>query len=283
MSTRFIESLETRRLCAAHKSFKFGSLTGYTLPGTSLSYDTNFSLKSNLIDPETGSGQVSINVSKAGGGSQPKYLIQTSTDDFNTDTTSTSTLTLQSSGQNLNVIKLHTNVGNAAININLSNTRLTPLTTTLGTSYSDSGSFSGTFGGNTLGAKVSASVAGSATGTTKLLDTENVSVPAGTFSSIKGTYTISMTGSMHISLNGKSYNVAFSLSYANTFWAVQNVGIVKLKAITNLGLHIANESGKVTLTNNASLDDFSNFAPIHSASPFSSALPTDLQKLLASN
>lgn len=252
------ERLENRWLLSGHKahapSFDFAQLTDYTASGASWDYQITDSIQTSTGASDSGTGQSNILISQ----SRSTYSVQTSnsfTDESGNQSQGQTTINVQPDSKGLAVVQVTGTVGNATTSMNLTGAQLAPMSSVEGKSYKDSGKFSGTYEENNDGTETDGTIKGSAKASSEILDTESVTVPAGTFSAIKGTFDVAMTGTLTLVVNGKKTNAGFSVSYPETFWAVQNVGIVQIQAATDIGIKVKKQDITVQANVAAGLED----------------------------
>ncbi|MCY2950852.1 MAG: hypothetical protein NTU53_02615 [Planctomycetota bacterium] len=206
----------------APATINLANLLGYSRRGASWNYNTTYKLTSSEgTDSGSGTGQVSVARRTTQIDGHASNLVTVSA----ADTTLSTAWFSDATGTNVNAIATNTDLGK--INLTLHDTRIAPKSLTIGKSYSDNGTFDGKFTVSTNGINATGTLSGNTTATTKLIGTEQITVPAGTFNAIKGTYTIKMTGTLRIRYQGKTISVKFSATVNQTFFAVQGTGIVK--------------------------------------------------------
>ncbi len=128
----------------------------------------------------------------------------------------------------------------------LHDSRVAPATMRLNQSYSDTGTFTGTFKGGVGGQKLTGTVSGSTKVGSKLVGLEDVTVPAGSFSAVKGVWDMKLNGQMNLRLGGQSASASFSMTGTSTFWAVPGKGMVKGITSMTITLSVAHQ-GSVTV------------------------------------
>jgi hypothetical protein len=251
-SQAILEALEDRTLQAAQPTFDFGRLTGYGLAGHSWTYQTDYTMKSNVISGQSGSTNATVSVGQQGSGSAASYKVTTSG-----VSGQSTTMFFQKDGNGTNIVEIEGSFGLGNLTFHLANTRLAPRSLGLGGSYADTGTFTGQFSGSSGSTKVSGTISGSTSASIKLSNQETVTVPAGTFKAVKGAYNISLNGTLKMRLDGQTYNVGISASYPMTFWAVQDLGMVKSQGKFSTALVVEGERASVSLTDTSVLEDYS--------------------------
>jgi hypothetical protein len=120
-----------------------------------------------------------------------------------------------------------------------------------GKAWSDTGTVDGSFDLGSVG--LGGSLTGKATVTSRLLKTQRITVPAGTFNTVKGTMTIALNGTLKISAQGQTVKLNFGGTIAETFWATNKVGVVKFNTTDAVTASYAGEKIGITVTTHASL------------------------------
>jgi len=143
--------------------------------------------------------------------------------------------------------------GLGTITLRLHDTRVAPSVMTIGKTYSDTGSFDGTFSVSDGGITATGTINGSAQASSTLVGTQQIRVPAGRFSAVKGTYTVQMSGRMTLRYEGKTYNAQFSATVGQAFWAVPGTGVVKGISTQTTKITVPNE-GSETVTGTATCE-----------------------------
>jgi len=211
----------------AAATINLADLLGYSRRGGSWNYNATYKLTSSEgTDSLSGAYQVSVarKTTKIDGHASNLVTISTAAA---ADITLTTAWYSDATGTNVNAVAINSMTNLGKINLTLHDTRIAPKSLTVGKSYSDIGTFDGKLTVSNNGINATGTISGNTTATTKLIGTEQVTVPAGTFNAIKGTYTIQMTGTLRVRYQGKTASAKFSATVNQTFFAVQGTGIVK--------------------------------------------------------
>jgi hypothetical protein len=122
-----------------------------------------------------------------------------------------------------------------SLSVNLHGTVIAPPALTVGgAASSDGGTFDGklTFDGDSLSA--TGTITGKATVKSQLLRTQRITVPAGTFGTVKGTTLITLSGTLKVRAAGRTFNFDYDATIAQTFWAAPGTGLVKFNSTNKI-------------------------------------------------
>lgn len=265
------EPLECRRMLSG-TTYDFGKLLGYGLAGHSWTYESDYKIKTttgsgrtsagrgaggerswHTNDPgnASGSGEATVSVARQGSASAGVFKVRTSG-----ASGQGTVMIVRKAGSSMDVGEIDATGPAANLKLHLENTHLAPQKLALSKNYTDGGTFNGKFNGIGGGNTISGTVSGTSAASFKLLSNQTITTPAGSFQAVKGTYQVKLSGTMHVKVNGQSVNVAFSASYPTTFWAVQDIGIVKLDGTMTTSLSAMGEHATSTLHATSVLNDF---------------------------
>lgn len=250
--TPMIEALESREFLSASPVRDFLSTAGYSAAGSWWDYDVNYSLNSNITSPQSGSGSTHIAVSRSGKHPTRYSPLKIQT----TGSGSNITLYLQKTSTGTSVIQLEGKVGAGTMTLKMTNLQFAPATVVDGTTYTSNGNFTGTFTASMNGASATGDVSGRAAASATILGVRGVTVPSGTYQAVKGVYTISVNGTIHLTAQGQSVTAQFKESISETFYSVKRVGIVKVDASQSVNLTAEGESVWLTGTTSGALTGY---------------------------
>lgn|GEM_PF-3157068 len=128
---------------------------------------------------------------------------------------------------------------------NIDSTVVAPEFLRLRTLYKSSGTVTGEFNGeDQYGEEITGDISGTISSTLKLAGHEEVSTWAGTFQAAKVDITATIKGTMNLEYLGESYTGKLAVTMKQTWWAVPEIGIVKVNTI--------NFSEKITISGEGS-------------------------------
>lgn len=129
------------------------------------------------------------------------------------------------SGTEIEAVTVKSELG--TFRIDLEHTLAAPGAMEVGKVYSDSGTYDGTlrFEGDSL--TVTATTAGTARVRSKLVGVRQVTVPAGRFDAVKGTYRVRLNGQFSIPFGGRTYTGTYTAVLNSKFYSAEDIGIIK--------------------------------------------------------
>jgi hypothetical protein len=242
----FVESLEKRELLSAsilyggaapthssapavyaampaakQPSYSLMNLMNYNRRGASWRYAVRYSL-SGSMGSRSGSGTETVRIA-----SQPKNVDGHQCNAVViSDPNTTATFAWYSDSGGTYMTMQAMQVSGMKLTINLHGTRVAPKLLSAGQKSSDSGDFDGTMNLSYAGQSAKATMSGSTSASSQLMGTEKVTVPAGTFRAVKGSYKVAMRGKITVTYQGESQTANFAGTATQTFWAVANRGVV---------------------------------------------------------
>jgi hypothetical protein len=233
-----LEPLESRILCAGHgpkPTFDLADLSGYTLGGTSLDYDINYSLLSNLVSPASGSGGENVTVNQVSGSEYAVDAASDSGSDLNVN------LETGSKGLNLTEIDFSPSDDGTLTPFTVSNVPLLPSSIKQGATKKGSGKFSGDVDiEDTILPNIIGTAKGKCKTSTKAIGVEAVTVPAGTFSSaVEADSNIKLSGKIKMA---SGQTASFTATLDTTFWATDGVGIVQAEQTLIVTIKVPHEA-----------------------------------------
>lgn len=223
-NTASLEQLEPRFfLSGAPESYNLMNLLGYDRRGASWKYNTTASYVDLDGEIQTRSQSTKVNIATA----QAKYDGQLSNvvKFYGPDVTLASAWYSNSKGTFQSLSFTSGAIGE--LNINLHDTKIAPKSMVVGQTYHDTGTFDGSFSGDVFGELLTGTFSGNDNVTSGLSRHQTIRTKAGSYDAIKGSYDITVTGKLKLSIAGKAFNIDFSADQSTVFWAVPNVGVAK--------------------------------------------------------
>jgi hypothetical protein len=222
-----LEPLSPRLLLAAPEAIPVLHLIGFDQRGSAWTYESKYAVAGSDFDDVNGRGEFSVavrdNLKRIRG--NDCVMVDVSSDGV----TATTAWFTNKRGTYLASTFLETEIGD--FRLNLGDTRVAPKSLTLGQTETRTSRVSATIdpGGDFLDLGFdlnSLSFKGEATTTWKLTDRQTVTVPAGTFDAVHGSFTASYEGSVKARVAGVSVKFKVEVSAPMEFWAVEGRGIV---------------------------------------------------------
>jgi hypothetical protein len=246
-ATACFEPLESRTLLST--SYDFMSLMGYNRLGASWKYSTTGTVVGPTGQSEslTQSGKITIGSKKVKYDNQLSTVAKLATSDLNLTTAWYSTA--KGTFQSLSAFSAEGN----SLSINLHDTCIAPKAMQIGQTFKDAGTFDGSLSIDYYGDTITGTFSGKDSVSSSLSKKQTVKTRAGTFSTIKGTYTVTTTGKMKLKYLGQSVTLNFTAVETATFWAVPNVGEVKQVASMNIALSGYGQSFSSTVNETSTL------------------------------
>jgi hypothetical protein len=217
-----LEPLDPRLLLAAPETLPVLHLVGFDQRGSTWTYQSKYSVTGTGFDDINGRGEYTVGVRsnlKAIRG-HDCVMVDASSDGI----TATTAWYTSKRGTSLASTFLEPRLGN--FRLNLADTRVAPKSLTVGQTDTQTSAVSGSIDPADDLSDGTATFKGDATTTWKLIDHQTVTVPAGTFDAIHGSFTARYEGTVktHVSGFGVTFNV--DVTVPMEFWAVEGRGIV---------------------------------------------------------
>jgi len=220
--TYLLEPLDPRLLLAAPETVPVLHLVGFDQRGSAWTYQSKYSVTGTGFDDVNGRGEYSVAVRdnlKAIRGHDSVMV-----DISSAGITATTAWFTTKRGTYLASTFLETEIGD--FRLNLGDTRVAPKFLTVGQSETHTSSVSGTIDPAEDIFDASATFKGDATTTWKLIDHQTVTVPAGTFDAIHGSFTAHYSGTVKTHVAGVRVTFKVDVNVPMEFWAVDGRGIV---------------------------------------------------------
>lgn len=217
-----LEPLDSRLLLAAPEVVPVLHLVGFDQRGSTWTYQSKYSVTGTGFDDINGRGEYTVGVRsnlKAIRG-HDCVMVDTSSDGI----TATTAWYTSKRGTYLASTFLETELGN--FRLNLADTRVAPKSLTVGQTDTQTTAVSGSIDPADDLFDASATFKGDATTTWKLIDHQTVTVPAGTFDAIHGSFTARYEGTVKTHVSGFGVTFDVDVTVPMEFWAVEGRGIV---------------------------------------------------------
>lgn len=217
-----LEPLDPRLLLSAPETIPVLHLVGFDQRGSTWTYQSKYSVTGTGFDDVNGRGEYSVAVRdnlKAIRG-RDCVMVDVSSDGI----TATTAWFTNKRGTYLASTFLETEIGD--FRLNLGDTRVAPKSLTVGQTETRTSSASGTIDPADDLFDGSATFKGDATTTWKLIDHQTVTVPAGTFDAIHGSFTAHYNGTVKTHVSGVRVTFDVDVTAPLEFWAVEGRGIV---------------------------------------------------------
>ena len=239
------ECLEHRMMFASPSTLM--ELSSYDRLGAWWNYDTNYTVAAGgRTQSGSGSGRVAVQTStRTIDGHRCQLIVQ---DNKDVDVS----MAWYTDGGGTHAAAQITKTNTGSFDLRLHDTSLAPAAMIPGRTYSDTGTFDGTFTAGVNGARITGRLTGTSKTTSRLDGRTPVTVPAGTFNAMKGTWVIDLTGSLVVRVGGQTYTAQFSSRTTSTFWAVPKKGVVRNTTAMTIGLKVPGEGSESVKVNTQS-------------------------------
>ena len=217
-----LEPLDCRLLLAAPETVPVLHLVGFDQRGSTWTYQSKYSVTGTGFDDINGRGEYTVGVRsklKAIRG-HDCAMVDVSSDGI----TATTAWYTSKRGTYLASTFLETELGN--FRLNLADTRVAPKSLTVAQTDTQTSAVSGSIDPADDLFDATATFKGDATTTWKLIDHQAVTVPAGTFDAIHGSFTARYEGRVKAQVSGFGVTFDVDVTVPMEFWAVEGRGIV---------------------------------------------------------
>jgi hypothetical protein len=246
-----MESLESREMLAA--TYQLQNLLCYNRLGASWTYGTSVSLETDASAKAKSSG-----TSKVAVGSKTQTYSNIACDVVKaTSSAMTTNSAWFTNSKGTYMAMLNRAASNLSMNVTLSNTRFCTKAMTVNTPYQNTGAFSGTVSVKYQGKTYSGTIKGNATARSRLLGYQSVTVAAGKFAAMKGTYSLDLAGTVSMKISGKTYGGTFYDTESITFFAAPGVGVVNMTDVQSTTVSVVGESVWLKATTASKLKSYS--------------------------
>jgi hypothetical protein len=154
-------------------------------------------------------------------------------------------MVLEYTSKGLVLVGIDSSPGGSPLQLSFTGTALGPKELVEGTKYTDGGSFSLSGKITAKGSTTTLSATGNASTSSQLFGRQTIDILSESYSTVKGVYAVTASGSLQAKIDGKEYHGKFEVTFKTTFWAIPGGGLAEFQAATDETVTV---SGQGTVT-----------------------------------